>query len=134
MLTPLRRVTVAAAFPYGFTLAIWGSSTVAANALGRPTTAEVLLFIAGAVVGFVGLEVIAHRGWRANRADPFAPAIWVHAHVLSAGGAVLAVAGIAELPLGVVRWSLAGLTAAATYLLITAAAVAVADHRDADRR
>jgi hypothetical protein len=53
-------IVAASATPYGYTLTIWSSGAVLLDAHGKPTVGDIFLFVAGAVVGFAILGVVAH--------------------------------------------------------------------------
>ncbi len=130
----LRRVTLSAAVPYGFTLATWGSGAVAVAEMGAPGTVDVLLFVAGAIAAFVCLELVAHGGPRVGHPGPTPEHVWTYAHLVSAGGAVAVTAGLVKVPLGAGDWLLAGASGCGVYLLATAAALAAARPRDGGPR
>ena len=118
----LRSSGAASAGPYGYTLAIWGSTTLCARELGSPGLLQVLLFIAGAVAAFFVVEAVAYGGLRPQPAQPAKEtmAIWGSAHLPAAGGAVGLVWLVDQyLDLGV-TWLLAGALATAAYLLLNA--------------
>lgn len=43
--------------PYGYTLAVWSSGMVAVGRYGHPSVREILLFVGGAVLGFISLSL-----------------------------------------------------------------------------
>ncbi|HUA46959.1 MAG TPA: hypothetical protein VMA77_17130 [Solirubrobacteraceae bacterium] len=59
-------VVAASAAPYGYTLTIWSSGAVLIDYRGKPSVADVFLFLAGAVLGFSALGMLA-QGPLANR-------------------------------------------------------------------
>jgi hypothetical protein len=126
----LRQVTMVAGVPYGFTLTVWSIGAVTVHRRGIPDTLDALLFLAGAVVSFVALEVATHGGWHAQPAGPTPRQLWTHAHVLSAGGAVLVVGALDRLPLGAGTWALAGCAGTTTFLVSTAWMFVLAARRD----
>ncbi|MGD9573041.1 MAG: hypothetical protein AB7V62_14240 [Thermoleophilia bacterium] len=125
----LRRVTLAAAVPYGFTLAIWGSGAVAVAEMGAPDILDVLLFVGGAIGAFVVIELVAHGGRRVGDPGPPPAQVWTYAHLVSAGGAVGVTAAVVQLPLGAADWVLAGVSGCGVYLLATATALVAAAGR-----
>lgn len=118
----LRASGATTAGPYGYTLTVWGSGMVCSEQLGAPRLAEVLLFIVGAVVGFVLLEAVAYGSLRPRAAHSEAEvmAIWGSAHLPAAGGAILLVWLLTEALSTWPAWLLAGLLATTTYLLLNA--------------
>jgi hypothetical protein len=59
-------VVAASAAPYGYTLTIWSSGAVLIDYRGKPSVGDVFLFLAGAVLGFSTLGLLA-QGPLANR-------------------------------------------------------------------
>lgn len=43
--------------PYGYTLAVWSSGMVAVGRYGHPTIWEIVLFVGGAVLGYISLSL-----------------------------------------------------------------------------
>ena len=52
------RVTSILSIPYGYTVTLWSAGAVAVGRLGPPSTLDVLLFVIGAVTGFVALAAL----------------------------------------------------------------------------
>lgn len=124
----LRTSIAVSTAPYGYTLTIWGSGAVGIGQLGSPTLAEVLLFMAGAVVSFLALEAVAYGSvaLRIVSGPPPTVTVWGSAHWLTAGVAILASWGVAHLVHGLAGWLLVGVVATALYLLLNAVQVALA--------
>jgi len=59
-------VVAASAAPYGYTLTIWSCGAVLIDYRGKPSVGDVFLFLAGAVLGFSTLGLLA-QGPLANR-------------------------------------------------------------------
>jgi len=59
-------VVAASAAPYGYTLTIWSAGAVLIDYRGKPSVGDVFLFLAGAVLGFSTLGLLA-QGPLANR-------------------------------------------------------------------
>jgi hypothetical protein len=124
----LRAAVTASSAPYGYTITIWSSGAVSIRALGLPRFGSVLLFIAGAVAGFVLVELSAFGMLhiRPQGVDPRPRAFWASANLLPACLAVTAVWGVDRaLPNGA-AWPFAGLLATAGYLAVYAAQVTLA--------
>jgi len=119
----LRSGVAASAAPYGYTITIWSSGAVSMDLLGKPHAAAALLYVTGAVAAFLAVEIIAYGELRI-RLSPGAPprmAVWGNAHLLSAGGAVVAVWGIDHALRGEIGgWPVAGFVATALYLTLNA--------------
>ncbi len=58
----LRTAVGSSAAPYGYTLATWTTGAVLTNARGMPDTLSALTFMAGAVLGFAFVGVLAFGG------------------------------------------------------------------------
>ncbi len=43
--------------PYGYTLAVWSTGMVAVGRYGHPSVKDIVLFVGGAVLGFVALAL-----------------------------------------------------------------------------
>lgn len=117
----------AAAAPFGYTLAVWGSGEMLTHFRGPPRPAEVLLFVAGAVAAFALLTVAAQGALRRHPVVPPGPAT-VTAGALNAfalGLSVGAATLIALIP-AAVAWPLASFTATAIYLLVMSLQLAAA--------
>src|SRR3954453_8873741 len=93
--TQVARTVASAAGPYGYTITLGGSLTLASNALGPPHLGSALLMMLGAVAAFVGLEAAA-RGAVDTRegSDAPPPSPLANAHVPSAGLALCGVWGL----------------------------------------
>jgi hypothetical protein len=112
----------AAAAPYGYTLVIFSSGSLAEDAIGSPHLPQVLLYLGGAVLGFIAVELPAFGRLQVRLRRPGDQPLeaWGYAHVLSAGLAVM----IAWVALRVVDttigWALVGFLATAAYLTVNA--------------
>ncbi|MEE9247223.1 MAG: hypothetical protein V3U79_00805 [Dehalococcoidia bacterium] len=49
------------ALPYGYTLSIWSAGVMAIYAYGTPRQRDALLFVAGAVIGFLVFDIPTYR-------------------------------------------------------------------------
>ena len=112
----------AAAGPYGYTLVIFSTGSLAEGAIGNPRLPEVLLYLAGAVLGFVLVELIAFGHPRIRMREPSGEPLeaWAYAHLLSAGLAVLVAWAALQIIHTVVAWALVGFLATAAYLILNA--------------
>jgi hypothetical protein len=54
------RVTSILSIPYGYTVSLWAAGALTVRRLGTPSVLDVLLFVIGAVVAFVGLAAMGH--------------------------------------------------------------------------
>lgn len=131
----LRTAVGSSAAPYGYTLATWTTGAVLTHAYGVPTALVALLFMAGAVLAFAAVGVVAFGGVSTRFAHaPRQAALWGSFHFLSVGGAIGAAALVTYLLTRGVGWLAAPFAATVTYLLVLGAQFAVADERDFDRR
>ncbi len=95
----------------------------------------VLTFIAGAVLGFAFVGVLAFGGvakhFEQDHGDP--PLVWGSFHLFSVGLAVGAAALVGYLIEGLLAWPVGGFMYTVTYLLVAAVESALAyvqDHRE----
>jgi hypothetical protein len=132
----LRAATSASAVPYGYTITIWSSGTVSVDVLGLPHLPEVLLFMAGAVAGFVAVKGAAFGTAGVVTREPGAEsiALWGVAHWVSAGAAIVLVWAADHVLGGTVSWAVAGFLATAVYLVLNAAQTTLAARRPARAR
>ncbi len=119
----LRSTLAVSAGAYGYTLTIWGTGAIGIDVLGAPHPLDVLLFMSGAVVAFVGLEALATGSWRLGSVpgETSDATIWAYSHVLSAGGAILSAWALDRLIAARAGWPVSGAGATAVYLLLAAA-------------
>jgi hypothetical protein len=119
--TGLRRrlaVTLAAAAgPYGYTISLGGSISLATGLLGSPHLGGVLLLVLGAVVSFVALGAVAQGSLAAGALPAAPPTVWGNAHLLSAGLALCAVWGADHVLHGPAGWLSTGLVATGVYFV-----------------
>ncbi len=128
----LRSVVSASAAPYGYTLTIWTTGSVATHELGTPNGWRALLFLAGAVAGFALAAGTAHRGTATTFAesDKRSVRVWGAFHVVSVGLAIGASALISSDIGGVSAWPIVGFVATAIYLFGLAVQFTFADRTD----
>lgn len=118
----LSATVAGAAGPYGYTISLGGSIALTVHHLGSPNYGEVMLMMAGAVLGFVTLEVLAQGSFHPIQPAPdVAPTMWGNAHVPSAGGAISAVWGLIHVIHEPVGWAVTGFAATTVYFATTAA-------------
>jgi hypothetical protein len=106
----------ASAAPYGYTLTVWTSGAVIAHRRGIPGGAGALLFMAGAVLGFalVGLLAYGSAGpMRPAEAGPFS--LWQALHLVAVGAAIGAAELVARTVEAEAAWLLGGLVATVLY-------------------
>jgi hypothetical protein len=124
----LRSSIVESAAPYGYTLTIFGTGSVAEYMIGKPHVFEVLIYIAGAVAGFLAVTAFAYGRptIRLRKPQPTPEAIWGHAHLVSAGVSVGASWAFLQILSTNVAWAIVGFLTTAIYLLLSAVQAALA--------
>lgn len=124
------------AVPYGYTLTVLASHSIVASRHGGPDVAQILVFVAGAMLGFAALAWVAEQrglGGDAKGGMP-ARADLIHAgmiHVFAIGAALGAVVAIAQIP-GIAAWGLAAFASTVLYLTITSVEIDLARRIDDD--
>ncbi|WP_049902594.1 hypothetical protein [Halococcus agarilyticus] len=118
---------------YGYTLCIWGGGEMLITQYGTPDLVDIVVFVAGAVVGFGALAAIAfNAAFAAADADhESSPMVASMVHVVATLGSVLASHLVAVVALGygipaAVAFATVGFQATTTYnslLLFEQAAV-----------
>jgi hypothetical protein len=118
----LRSAVAASAGPYGYTLTIFATGSVASYVIGRPHVFELLLFIAGAVAAFLLVEAVAFGSPRAHLKPGEAGPVeaWGQAHLVSAGLAIFLSWAALQAVSSNVGWAVAGFVSTATYLMLNA--------------
>ena len=116
----LRGLARASAGPYGYTLTLWSSGAVAIERLGHPRLVGVLLLALGGVAGFVAIEILA-SGIAGETPAQQSEVLWVNAHLLANGGAVIAVWAATGIVTGRLGWLATGFLATSVYLSVGAA-------------
>jgi hypothetical protein len=124
----LRSSVALSTAPYGYTLTIWACGAIGIERLGRPDLLDVLLFMAGAVLAFLAIELFAYGSlaWRVALGPPPDVTIWGSAHWISAGLAIVAAWGTDHLVHHAGGWALSGLLATGVYLLLNAIQTTIA--------
>lgn len=132
--TALRSVVAASAAPYGYTISIWGSGALLLSHHGVPDTTDVAAFIAGAIIAFGTLALIAGRAG-AGAVEPAHHAedriLAGTLHWLATGAATTAAALISALHTPI-AWPLTSFAATSVYIVgagIQLAAVAAGRRR-----
>ncbi len=131
----LATIIPASATPYGYTLAIWSCGALLLRSHGTPSFADSLMFVAGAIVGFnvlgvLAIGVISRAKPIERRQDRVLAGVldWV-----ALGVAIAAVSLISEIH-GWLAWLLGPFAATVLYLLLASLQLAVlAAHRTRDR-
>jgi uncharacterized membrane protein SirB2 len=126
----LATIIPATAAPYGYTLAIWSCGAVLLRSHGTPSFADTLLFVAGAIVGFdvlglLAIGVLGHARPIDRRQDRVVAGVldWV-----ALGAVVAAVVAISGIP-GWAPWLLGPFTATVLYLVIASLQLALLSMR-----
>jgi hypothetical protein len=122
----MRTIVSASAAPYGYTITVWSSGAVLIHAHGTPTVGDVFLFLAGALLGFgfVGLLAqgpLSTAGAIDRRHDRVLAGMLDWAAV---GAAVGSVALLAQIHSGV-AWPLGAFSATVIFLVVSAIQLAV---------
>jgi len=130
----LRAAVGSSAGPYGYTLATWTTGAVLMNARGVPDTVAALTFMAGAVLGFAFVSVLAFGGLTKHfdREQGLA-LLWGSFHFFSVGLAIGAAALVVYYVQSFIAWPLAAFLSTSVYLLVLGAestAAYVWDHRE----
>ena len=79
---------VSEAEAYGYTLSIWGAGALLVHAFGVPGVERALAYVAGALVGFGALAVVAFRGLATEATVAESPSSLVASmvHIVATGG------------------------------------------------
>jgi peptidoglycan/LPS O-acetylase OafA/YrhL len=122
----LATIIPASAAPYGYTLAVWSCGAALLRSHGTPTLGDTLMFVAGAILGFTLLGVLAiglisHARPIERRTDRVLAGVldWI------ALGAVIGAVYLISSIHGWAPWLLGPLTATIIYLLIASLQLAV---------
>jgi hypothetical protein len=132
----LRAAVGSSAGPYGYTLATWTTGAVLMNARGVPDTVAALAFMAGAVLGFAFVGVLAFGGLTKHFDRERGQALlWGSFHFFSVGLAIGTAALVAYYVQSFIAWPLAAFLSTTVYFLILGAESTAAytwDHRKED--
>jgi hypothetical protein len=127
----LTTVLRGSAVPYGYTLTVLASHSILANRHGGPDVIEILLFVAGAIVGFATLAAVAQsrsqRPLQPGRGDVIRAGM---IHVFAIGAAFGASVLIALIP-GLLAWPLGAFAATVLYLSIVSLEIDLTSRIDA---
>ncbi|MFB6235044.1 MAG: hypothetical protein ABEH81_01915 [Halopenitus sp.] len=93
--TQLEANLVSESEAYGYTLCIWGAGALLVDAYGVPGVTRTLAYVAGALLGFGALAVVAFRGFTETAAVSESPSSLVAStiHIGATGGTLLGVHG-----------------------------------------
>ena len=121
----LRASIAGSAAPYGYTITIASSGSIAMSELGSPAPGQTLLFLVGAALGFLVIALAAFGQLTVDLRTPSVKrtSLLGMTHVVSAGVAALAVWGANALVGEPAGWPVTGFLATVVYLLLTAAQV-----------
>lgn len=127
----LRTAVGASAAPYGYTLTTWTTGAVLTHASGVPGALDALLFMAGAVLGFALVGVLAFGSVRQTMAhETRRAALWGSFHFLSVGSAIGAASVAAWMLHGQLLWCVGSFLSTTTYLLVLALQFTMTSSRD----
>ncbi len=116
----LSATVAAAAGPYGYTVSLGGSIALTAHHLGGATYGGAMLLMAGAVVAFLILELIAQGSFAPSHPEhDFPPTVWGNAHIPAAGAAISSVWGLIHVVDEPVAWLVVGFTATSVYFMVS---------------
>jgi hypothetical protein len=124
-LPALKTVVGTSTVPYGYTLTVWSAGAVLMHERGSPDVGEIFLFIAGAIIAFAALALVARtasQGLDASENERIAAGI---TNAAAVGAAIGAVALIALIPTGA-DWPLGSFIATCVYLMACGLDLAVA--------
>lgn len=109
-----------AAIAYGYTLTIWSTGAVLMDIDGKPRIADAFLFIAGAVIAFLMVALIATHGLGDFESTGSRKGTLVTGslHVVSAGVAVGCSTIVGEILSGDKVWPFASFAATLAYLVL----------------
>jgi hypothetical protein len=126
----LGTIVSASAAPYGYTVSVWSSGAILIHYHSAPTIGDVLLFAAGALLGFSLLGLVAHGALR--RTMPLSPGpervVAGALHWFAVGIALGAVILVAQLASWLV-WPLGSFAATSLYLLVASLQLALVTKR-----
>lgn len=124
----LRAAVMASVAPYGYTLTVWTSGALLIHARGLTDIGQVLLFMAGAVIGYALVGLVAFRGLGTGQGAPTSPppTLWGNLHFASIGLAICGSYLAAHAFHGLISWPATGFAATAIYLLVLGAELTAA--------
>jgi hypothetical protein len=117
---------------YGYSVMITASFGVLASQESTPKLGYIFLFLLGAIVAFVAIEVAVSKGFkRTPRGEPTKVVALGAAFSLgSVTAGVAAVALVTVVLSGMSAWSVGGLAASGTYVLMSGVEIALAELMD----
>jgi hypothetical protein len=126
----LGTMVAASAAPYGYTVTTWSSGAVLMRSHGAPSVAEVFAFIAGALLGFAAIAILARGPVKSQDSldDPVDRVAAGMLHWLAVGCAVGAAAMLAEIH-GWEAWPLGAFAATSLYILAASLQLALVTAR-----
>lgn len=136
--THLRRASetllASSATPYGYTLTIWCSGALLMHYRGKPSVAEIFLFLAGALAAFTAISLVNQSLTKAAKplSKPLALDWSGMLHWFAAGASVGVVCLVGRIA-SWVSWPLGSFLATALYLTIATAQLALSAVNE-DRR
>lgn len=123
----LETIVAVSAAPYGYSLTVWSAGAVTMHSHGAPSLGDVFLFLAGALIGFAGLGLLAQGPLASpSTIDARSARIMAGALDMAAVGCAVGAAALTAMLHGWVAWPLGSLTATVVYLLGAAVQLAVA--------
>lgn len=129
----LRGVVGSSATAYGYTLTVWSTGSVLSHAYGPPSPPLVFAFLAGAVLAFAVVGVLAFGGVTTEFGGGSGHVqLWGSFHFLSAGLAVGAAWLTSLVAPSLLGWALGAFVATAAYLVVVGAENTVADRRSGE--
>lgn len=127
----LRTAVGASAAPYGYTLTTWTTGAVLTHARGVPGALDALLFMAGAVLGFAFVGMLAFGGvTRSFANEPRHAVLWGSFHFFSVGLAIGAASLAAWMLHDTLVWCLGAFLSTITYLLVLGIQFTITDRRE----
>jgi hypothetical protein len=127
----LRSAVASSAAPYGYTLTVWTSGAVATHDLGTPNAGRVLLFLAGALTGFMAAGLLAHGSVASPLGERKSQSVrlWGGVHVVPIVAAIAVTSLICTVIHDAGAWPAIGFAGTLIYLVGLAAEFTVADSR-----
>ncbi len=120
----LRATIHAAGAPYGYTLTIWASGSITIRSRSDEPTLLGLLFVVGAITGFVTLARVAAGPSRSTVPRPSSPSGDTHvlafAHLVACGAAIGTAAVVLRVIPGPAGAAVTGMAVTITYVMLCA--------------
>jgi len=115
---------------FAFSIMITSTFGIVDATEGDPTVGRIYAFMAGAIVGFVAVLVVASRGFSRDASDAEPPRVLALAAALSLGSTAMGLAAatlVAYLLSGIAAWGLAPFAASAVFLIVVGFEFGVAE-------